>query len=133
MAQRQALFPSVGINVVCIFKLCIAEIAQRQALFPGDSEYQQLHHIFRLLGTPSEQQWPGVTALRDWHVYPKWEAHNLALDVPSLSPQGVDLLIIIHCLMIIAYEYYCCKVALASAFPLFPKLKYFSQVFVSFI
>ncbi|KAI5561604.1 hypothetical protein BDE02_16G127900 [Populus trichocarpa] len=75
-------------SVGCIF----AEMSRRQALFPGDSELQQLLHIFRLLGTPTEEQWPGVTSLRDWHVYPKWEPQNLARAVPSLGPQGVDLL-----------------------------------------
>ncbi|KAG7569662.1 Protein kinase-like domain superfamily [Arabidopsis thaliana x Arabidopsis arenosa] len=67
---------------------------RRQALFPGDSEFQQLLHIFRLLGTPTEQQWPGVMALRDWHVYPKWEPQDLSRAVPSLSPEGIDLLTI---------------------------------------
>lgn len=75
-------------SVGCIF----AEMVRRQALFPGDSEFQQLLHIFRLLGTPSEKQWPGVSALRDWHVYPLWEPQNLARAVPSLSADGVDLL-----------------------------------------
>lgn len=37
-------------------------------LFPGDSEFQQLLHIFKLLGTPTEDNWPGVTKLRDWCV-----------------------------------------------------------------
>lgn len=46
----------------------------------------------RLLGTPSEKEWPGVTCLRDWHVYPKWETQNLARAVPTLGPDGVDLL-----------------------------------------
>ncbi|KAI4324563.1 hypothetical protein MLD38_030041 [Melastoma candidum] len=75
-------------SVGCIF----AEMARRQALFPGDSEFQQLLHIFRLLGTPDEKQWPGVTALRDWHVYPHWQPQNLARVVPSLGVDGVDLL-----------------------------------------
>ncbi|XP_015897783.1 cell division control protein 2 homolog C [Ziziphus jujuba] len=75
-------------SVGCIF----AEMVRRQALFPGDSEFQQLLHIFRLLGTPTEKQWPGVTSLRDWHVYPQWEPQNLARAVPSLGPDGVDLL-----------------------------------------
>ncbi|KAB2037231.1 hypothetical protein ES319_D03G059600v1 [Gossypium barbadense] len=75
-------------SVGCIF----AEMVRRQALFPGDSEFQQLLHIFRLLGTPTEKQWPGVTSLRDWHVYPRWEPQNLEHAVPSLSPEGVDLL-----------------------------------------
>ncbi|CAN1200621.1 Cyclin-dependent kinase B1-2 [Linum perenne] len=75
-------------SVGCIF----GEMVRRQALFPGDSEFQQLLHIFRLLGTPTEKQWPGVTALRDWHVYPLWEPQNLARAVPSLDPDGLDLL-----------------------------------------
>ncbi|XP_022773819.1 cyclin-dependent kinase B1-2 isoform X2 [Durio zibethinus] len=75
-------------SVGCIF----AEMVRRQALFPGDSEFQQLLHIFRLLGTPTEKQWPGVTSLKDWHEYPRWEPQNLARAVPSLSSDGVDLL-----------------------------------------
>lgn len=46
----------------------------------------------RLLGTPTEKHWPGVTSLRDWHVYPQWEPQNLARAVPSLGPEGIDLL-----------------------------------------
>ncbi|KAJ3689299.1 hypothetical protein LUZ61_018463 [Rhynchospora tenuis] len=75
-------------SVGCIF----AEMARRQALFPGDSELQQLLHIFRMLGTPTEKQWPGVTALRDWHDYPQWKPQSLARVVPTLEPEGVDLL-----------------------------------------
>ncbi|GAU25600.1 hypothetical protein TSUD_260340, partial [Trifolium subterraneum] len=75
-------------SVGCIF----AEMVRRQALFPGDSEFQQLLNIFKLLGTPTEQDWPGVSSLRDWHVYPRWESQNLARAVPSLAPEGVDLL-----------------------------------------
>ncbi|XP_061354364.1 cyclin-dependent kinase B1-2-like isoform X2 [Gastrolobium bilobum] len=75
-------------SVGCIF----AEMVRRQALFAGDSEFQQLLHIFKVLGTPTEEQWPGVTSLRDWHVYPRWEPQNLAGTVPTLGPEGVDLL-----------------------------------------
>ncbi|KAL8048455.1 hypothetical protein ABFX02_07G067400 [Erythranthe guttata] len=75
-------------SVGCIF----AEMVRRQALFPGDSEFQQLLHIFRLLGTPTEKDWPGVSSLRDWHVYPQWEPQNLARAVPSLESDGLDLL-----------------------------------------
>ncbi|KAF6152197.1 hypothetical protein GIB67_005307 [Kingdonia uniflora] len=56
----------------------VAEMARRQALFPGDSELQQLLYIF--------------SALRDWHEYPHWKPQNLARVVPSLEPEGVDLL-----------------------------------------
>ncbi|WOL01956.1 cell division control protein 2 [Canna indica] len=46
--------------------------------------------IFYLLGTPTEEQWPGVTSLRNWHEYPQWKAQNLTLVVPNLEPEGVD-------------------------------------------
>ncbi|XP_073391475.1 cyclin-dependent kinase B1-1 isoform X2 [Physcomitrium patens] len=58
----------------------------------GNSELQQLLYIFRLLGTPNEQVWPGVTTLRDWHAYPQWRAHDIAQAVPGIEPSGVDLL-----------------------------------------
>ncbi|WVZ88222.1 hypothetical protein U9M48_034766 [Paspalum notatum var. saurae] len=75
-------------SVGCIF----AEMVRRQALFPGDSELQQLLHIFRLLGTPTEEQWPGVSGFKDWHEYPQWKPQSLARVVPTLEPEGVDLL-----------------------------------------
>ena len=52
---------------------------------------------FRLLGTPTEEQWPGVSSLKDWHVYPRWEPQNLARAVPSLGPDGIDLLSVYFC------------------------------------
>lgn len=49
-------------SVGCIF----AEMVRKQPLFPGDSEFQQLLHIFKTLGTPNEHVWPGVSRFRDW-------------------------------------------------------------------
>mmetsp|Transcript_21003 Transcript_21003/g.50120 ORF Transcript_21003/g.50120 Transcript_21003/m.50120 type:complete len:193 (-) Transcript_21003:808-1386(-) len=51
-------------SVGCIF----AEMVRKTPLFPGDSEYQQLLHIFKVLGTPNEQTWSGVNRFRDWWV-----------------------------------------------------------------
>ncbi|RRT36245.1 hypothetical protein B296_00024785, partial [Ensete ventricosum] len=45
----------------------------------------------RLLGTPTEEQWPGLGLLRGWHEYPQWKPQNLSA-VPALEPEGVDLL-----------------------------------------
>jgi hypothetical protein len=45
----------------------------------------------RLLGTPSEE-WPGVGGLRDWHEFPQWKPQSLVGVVPTLEPEGVDLL-----------------------------------------
>ena len=75
-------------SVGCIF----AELARKQPLFPGDSELQQLLHIFKLLGTPSEEVWPGVTRLRDWHEFPRWKTQDLGKVIPQLDHDGIDLL-----------------------------------------
>ena len=61
-------------------------------LFPGDCELRQLLHIFKLLGTPTEEEWAGVSQLRDWHEFPNWRKQSLAEHFPTLEPAGVDLL-----------------------------------------
>lgn len=64
-----------------------------KALFPGDSEIDQLFRIFRTLGTPSEATWPGVTQLPDYKgSFPKWARKGLEDVVPNLEPEGKDLL-----------------------------------------
>lgn len=78
----------------CIF----AEMASGHPLFPGDSEIDQLYKIFRVLGTPDEQRWPGVSALPDYmETFPKWSPRPLASEVrtndsTALCPAGLDLL-----------------------------------------
>ena len=44
-------------SVGCIF----AELAMKRALFAGQNEQLQIHEIFRILGTPNEEIWEGVT------------------------------------------------------------------------
>lgn len=67
----------------------LAEMCTKRPLFPGDSEVDELFRIFRLLGTPSEQTWPGVTCLQDWNEdFPKWSALQLNSSVPGLNNLG---------------------------------------------
>lgn len=67
----------------------------RKALFPGDSEIDQLFRIFRTLGTPNEAMWPGVTQLPDYKgSFPKWTRKGLEEIVPHLEPEGKDLLMV---------------------------------------
>jgi len=74
----------------CIF----AEMLTRRPLFPGDSEIDQLFRIFRVLGTPTEATWPGVSSLPDYKpVFPRWEAQDISQALPpDVSPGGQDLL-----------------------------------------
>lgn len=76
-------------SVGCIF----AELVRKQPLFPGDCELQQLLHIFKLLGTPDEDNWPGVTRLRDWHEWPQWQPQDLNKIFPTLGAEGIDFML----------------------------------------
>jgi len=70
-----------------------AEMVTRRPLFPGDSEIDELYRIFRLLGTPTEDTWPGVSALPDYKpTFPTWRGTPIEQSVPGLEPYGVDLL-----------------------------------------
>ncbi|CAH3169426.1 unnamed protein product [Porites lobata] len=76
-------------SIGCIF----AEMITRRALFPGDSEIDQLFRIFRTLGTPDERLWPGVSDFPDYKTsFPKWPVQNLLQVIPALSQPGAELL-----------------------------------------
>jgi cyclin-dependent kinase 2 len=76
-------------SVGCIF----AELAHKKPFFMGDSEIDQLFKIFRVLGTPYEENFPGVTELPYFkYSFPKWKPTNLANLAPNLCDKGVDLL-----------------------------------------
>lgn len=86
--------PAVDIwSVGCI----MAELATRMPLFPGECEIHQLFTIFRLLGTPTEATWPGVSSLQDYKVtFPQWKTPDLSrmqAAVPTLDSSGIDLLL----------------------------------------
>ena len=68
-------------------------------LFPGDSEIDELFKIFRTLGTPDEEIWPGVVALPDYKpTFPNWPQQSMAKTVTRWGreevpdPLGLDLL-----------------------------------------
>lgn len=77
-------------SVGCIF----AEMAtQGTAIFPGDSEIDQIFRIFRILGTPTEDSWPGVSSLPDYKpTFPQWSKQELARIIPTLDDAGIDML-----------------------------------------
>lgn len=74
-------------GIGCIF----AEMITRKALFPGDSEIDQLFRVFRTLGTPDENTWPGVSSMPDYKTtFPKWATRKIT--IPTLSEEGHNLL-----------------------------------------
>ena len=73
----------------------IPEMVTGHPLFPGDSEIDELFKVFRLLGTPNENMWHGVSALPDFKTnFPKWQPKPLREAVPHpdrLDDAGLDL------------------------------------------
>lgn len=96
-------------SIGCIF----AEMATRKPLFQGDSEIDQLFRMFRLvinyilglfceiltsvicriLKTPTEDIWPGVTSLPDYkNTFPCWSTNQLTNQLKNLDANGVNLI-----------------------------------------
>jgi serine/threonine protein kinase len=73
---------------------CImAEMYTGRPLFPGTTNEDQLQKIFRLMGTPSERSWPGISQFPEYkpnfHVY---ATQNLGLILPQIDQMGLNLL-----------------------------------------
>lgn len=82
---------STGVDMWSVGAI-FAEMCTRKPLFPGDSEIDEIFKIFRVLGTPSEEDWPGVTSLPDYKAtFPKWKRPDTEI-VPNLNEHGCHLL-----------------------------------------
>ncbi|XP_068930781.1 cyclin-dependent kinase 18 isoform X1 [Petaurus breviceps papuanus] len=70
------------------------EMATGRPIFPGSTVKEELHLIFRLLGTPTEETWPGVTSLPEFRGYnfPRYKPQPLINHAPRLDTDGIDLL-----------------------------------------
>ena len=66
---------------------------RKKALFEGDSEIDQIFRIFRTLGTPSEEIWPGVTSLPDYKpLFPRWESQYLGDILFNAEKEAIPVL-----------------------------------------
>ena len=74
--------------VGCIF----AELLLRNPYMPGENDMGQLNTIFRALGTPTEQDWPGFKELPqyvDFKQYPRPDPRTLFI---AASDDGLNLM-----------------------------------------
>ncbi|CAM9425944.1 unnamed protein product [Ascophyllum nodosum] len=71
----------------------LAEMTTKTPMFPGDSEIDEIYRIFRVLGTPTESNWPNVTDLDDWNIgFPKWPRIGLQREYKDLGLEGINML-----------------------------------------
>ena len=73
-------------------------MAHRNVLFRGFSDIDQIHTIFRLLGTPTAEEWPGLESVPYWRgTYPSWPARHMHAFLPRMGSDGIDFMSKILC------------------------------------
>ncbi|XP_044068216.1 cyclin-dependent kinase 17-like isoform X2 [Siniperca chuatsi] len=77
-------------GVGCIFY----EMITGRPLFPGSTVEDELHLIFRILGTPTEETWSGITTSEEFKTYnfPQYKAEPLVNHAPRIDSDGHELL-----------------------------------------
>ncbi|XP_025106180.1 cyclin-dependent kinase 16-like isoform X1 [Pomacea canaliculata] len=77
-------------GVGCIFY----EMACGRPLFPGSTVEDELHLIFKMLGTPTEDSLPSISRNQDFLAYnfPQYKGEALITIAPRLDSDGLDLL-----------------------------------------
>jgi non-specific serine/threonine protein kinase len=73
---------------------CImAELYTGRPLFPGTTNDDQLQRIFRLMGTPSERSWPGISQFPEYKPnFQVYATQDLRLILPQVDTVGLNLL-----------------------------------------
>ncbi|KAI6661216.1 hypothetical protein LOD99_10144 [Oopsacas minuta] len=77
-------------GVGCIF----CEMTSGRPLFPGSSVDEELILIWRILGTPNEDVWPGISRNKEFinGKFPEYPPEPLRHLAPRLDPAGLSLL-----------------------------------------
>ncbi|OQD71759.1 hypothetical protein PENPOL_c001G10022 [Penicillium polonicum] len=71
----------------------IAEMYTSYPFFPGDDDDDQLFRIFQILGTPSEDTWPGVSQLPEYNpLFPMYTPVDLRRLIIGVDYFGFNLL-----------------------------------------
>lgn len=71
-----------------------AELKERVAIFPGHDHYDQIHLVFKTLGTPTFDAWPELStneAFRELDI-PIYPANLISQKVPSMTIDEINVL-----------------------------------------
>ncbi|CAK7220506.1 negative regulator of the PHO system [Sporothrix curviconia] len=76
-------------SVGCI----MAEMYTGRPLFPGTTNEDQMVRIFRIMGTPTEHTWPGVSQFPEYKAtIPRYQPQDLRQILSQIDPVGIDLM-----------------------------------------
>lgn len=71
----------------------LAEMLLGKPLFPGSSNEDELQKIFRIMGTPNERTWPGISQLPNYRDnFQIFIPQDLRTIIPNIDPLALDLL-----------------------------------------
>ena len=77
--------------------LVLAELIIRAPFLPGNSEVDQIGLICKSIGTPTEENWPGVSSLAGYtvpsEIVPAWDKSAYMARFGAVGGEGVDLLV----------------------------------------
>ena len=90
LGQRQY---SLGVDTWAIG--CILyELYEKRPLFIGDSEIDQIFKIFQFWGTPSEEEWPGITQIPEYKPsFPRFKKINPYKAIKSMPQEAINLML----------------------------------------
>ncbi|PSR90406.1 kinase-like domain-containing protein [Coniella lustricola] len=73
---------------------CImAEMYTGRPLFPGTTNEDQINRIFRIMGTPTERTWPGITSFPEYkNNFQVYATQDLRAILPMIDADGLDLM-----------------------------------------
>lgn len=73
---------------------CImAEMYTGRPLFPGTTNEDQITRIFRIMGTPTERTWPGISQFPEYKQnFQMYATQDLRQILPMIDPDGIDVL-----------------------------------------
>ena len=78
--------------------IVFAELLTKNCPFRGNIEVDQLHRIYDLCGVPNEENWPGVTSLKNYKIFlpDKMTENKLKSELAKINKideLGIDLLV----------------------------------------